>query len=156
MNEIAIELHALVRERLFGPGPWLADIVANAAICRKLQDDWKLWLNCISPDRCLKNTPLGDELHVELMSVFAGHWEPGEIPEILRSHRLISEPEMRDVYDRWENGENLEDLLLPLARRAYLTFMQAPELFWQPLFDEERAKQLRDQFREYLRADSAQ
>jgi hypothetical protein len=30
MNEIAIELHALVRERLFGAGgPWLADIVAK-------------------------------------------------------------------------------------------------------------------------------
>ena len=156
MREIAIELHAFVRERLFGTGgPWLADIVANKAIRRKLDEDWKLQLDCISPgmekNRCLKNTPLGDELHVDLMSVFAGHWEPGEIPDILHSHRLISESEMRDVYDRWEDGEDIEELLLPLARRAYRTFMQAPELFWQPYFDEERAKQLLDQFHESLR-----
>lgn len=148
MREIAIELHALVRERLFGTGgPWLADIVANTAIRRKLDEDWKLRLDCIGPVRGFKNTPLGEELHVELMSVFAGHWEPAEIPEILHSHRLISESEMHDVYDRWESGEDIEALLLPLVRRAYKTFMQAPELFWQPFFDEDRAKRLLDQMR---------
>jgi hypothetical protein len=75
-----------------------------------------------------------------------------KFPEILHSHRLISEPEMQDVYERWENGEDLEGLLLPLARRAYRTFTQAPELFWQPFIDKDRGKQLLDQIHEYLRS----
>lgn len=114
------ELHAFVCERLFGLGPWLAE--PDKAIHDKFID-WGLEIECIGIDGIVyQNTPLGDELHADLIRLFAGYEYAGEIPIILLDHGLISEDEMHAVYDRWMAGEDIGDLLLPLARRAYATF----------------------------------
>ena len=161
------ELHAFIRERLFGPGPWLADIAANKEINRKLFEDWKLEVDCIGRDgRGITNTPLGNELHVDIMMVFMGHWEPWEIPEILCIRGLISVDEMRDVQDRWAardevetlHRQDLEEFLLPMVRRAYTAFIQAPELYaqedWDIIRNSDHAKKMTQQLYEEMRSET--
>jgi hypothetical protein len=44
-----------------------------------------------------RNTPLGRELHLDLLMVFMGLWDQWEIPMILEDHGLIDDLDRRDV-----------------------------------------------------------
>jgi hypothetical protein len=41
-----------------------------------------------------RNTPLGSELHIDLLQVFMGLWDECELPMILEQYRLIEKQEV--------------------------------------------------------------
>ena len=46
-----------------------------------------------------RNTPLGSELHLDLLMVFMGLWDEWEIPMILEDHGLIDDLEAEHMLD---------------------------------------------------------
>ena len=92
--EIIAELENMVAARLFSGQPWLADCETNSAYDRKLiqmglveqvRDEPPTW----------RNTPLGNELDVDLFQVFMGLWYEWEVPLILEEYGLIDESRVR-------------------------------------------------------------
>jgi hypothetical protein len=65
-------------------------------------------------------TPLGVELKVPLMMMFAGCWDLYEIPGILEDYGYIDWSEVDEIWDLPEC--EIERKLLSLVRRAYLDF----------------------------------
>jgi hypothetical protein len=123
-SEVIQTLHALIHERLFGGGPWLADREITTALIKKLD---AMGLNEPVPEEpnSQRSTALGREVNIKLMEVFMGVWCEYEIPMILEEHGLLSEEETTEVYERFEGGESPEAVLLPLVRRAYIQHFQA-------------------------------
>jgi hypothetical protein len=76
------ELYNAVEFNLFGAGSWPADREASAAFWKLLDD---LGLTTDDPDKpgTTQYTPLGLELNVELMSIFAGAVNLWDIPLVL-------------------------------------------------------------------------
>ena len=77
--EIIAALENMVVARLFSGQPWLADRETNSAYHRKLIQMGLLEQVCEKP-RTWRNTPLGNELDVDLFSVFKNHWHLPFIP----------------------------------------------------------------------------
>ena len=119
--EVNRQLRALVEERLFhhGNGPWSSD---DPALNQAVHDKLSAWgLQTEDPvTRTITPTELGAELQVHLMSVFMGHHEPYEAPDLLRSSNLITLAESDELMTRFnENDERPEDVLPPLLRRLW-------------------------------------
>jgi hypothetical protein len=123
-SEVIQTLHALIHERLFGDGPWLAAREITTALIKKLD---AMGLNEPIPEKpnTHRLTALGREVNIELMQVFMGVWCEYEIPMILEEYGLLSEEEIDEIYERFECGESPEAVLLPLVRRAFFQHFQA-------------------------------
>ena len=126
-----LELYALARARLFGIGPWLARGETYCALQRKLEA-MGLWQR---DGDTLCPTPLGAALKINLLMVFLGLWDDGEIPMVLEEHGLMSSEEVDEVYEvfvetGWQHATiigaerdtstDFETLLKPFARRAFI------------------------------------
>src|SRR6516225_2158382 len=96
--EIIAELENMVVARLFSGQPWLADRETNSAYHRKLTQMGLFEQVCEKP-QTWRNTPLGNELDVDLFSVFMGHWDEWEVPMILEEYHLIDKSEADLIYD---------------------------------------------------------
>jgi hypothetical protein len=92
-TEIVRQLHQLLDARLFGTAAWpvngeTADRnpVADGLLVEEVPGEANTW----------RNTPLGSELHINLVQVFIGCWDEWEIPTILdrriRPHRGTGRP----------------------------------------------------------------
>jgi hypothetical protein len=138
-------VYELIRERLFGKGPWLVTGDTARAIFRRFEE---LGLQVpgigprrgATPDETLRrlngenvgpspryiySTPLGSELDADLMGIFAGIHECGQIPDLLGYEGLITKDEMFELYDRWEfGGEDLETILRPVVQRVFLRYLE--------------------------------
>jgi hypothetical protein len=70
-SEILAEVEAMIFARLFGSGPWLADRESAVVLSRRLE---QLGLEERVPgtSNTWRNTPLGRELHFDLLMVFVG------------------------------------------------------------------------------------
>ena len=81
-SDVYRELYNAVEFNLFGAGSWPADQEASAAFWKLLDD---LGLTTDDPDKpgTTQYTPLGLELNVELMSIFAGAVNLWDIPLLL-------------------------------------------------------------------------
>ena len=122
-EDIKKELLAMARWRLFGGGPWPAeDREVNLAMHVKLV---RLGLLRDEDNGNITNTPLGAEVDVWLWSAFMGHFDTAEIPWILTERNLMTAEEEADVFERYEGGESIEDLVLPFVRRAFYEHIYA-------------------------------
>ena len=119
--EIAAQLRKMTEERLFGDKPWPID--NNDEVHRKFVE-WGLieYVN----ETGFHTTALGLELSVDHWSLFMGHHELSEIADRLADCGLLTREEAHHIiFDKWERAdEKLEDILLPIIRRAYRAYRQ--------------------------------
>ena len=109
--KIIAELENMVVTRLFSRQPWLADRETCSAVHRKLVQMGLVEQVRVEPETW-RNTPLGKELHVDLLEVFMGVWCEWEIPCILERYRLIDESEADDICERIiEDNAGAESIL---------------------------------------------
>ena len=120
--EIAQQLRTMLEEQLFGDKPWPID--NNDEVHRKLVE-WGLIEYVNETD--FHASALGVELSVDYWTMFMGHHELAEIPDMLVECGLLTREEADHIiFDRWErDDEKLEDILPPILRRAYLDQVQA-------------------------------
>jgi hypothetical protein len=121
--EIIAELENMVVARLFSGQPWLADRETNSAYHRKLTQMGLFEQVCEKP-QTWRNTPLGNELDVDLFSVFMGHWDEWEVPMILEEYHLIDKSEADLIYENMTEA-NAERVLSGYVKRAYFDFRNA-------------------------------
>jgi hypothetical protein len=121
--EIIAELENMVAARLFSGQPWLADRETNSAYHRKLIQMGLLEQVCDKP-QTWRNTRLGNELDVDLFSVFMGHWGEWEVPMILEQYHLIDESEADAIYECMTEA-NTERVLSGYVKRAYFDYRKA-------------------------------
>jgi hypothetical protein len=122
--EILSELHAVIAARLLGNGPWLMDPkTAHETTARQLEmglvkqsskDAWEL-------------TPLGEEIDCDLLSVFMGTWDEGDIPTILRERGVITQSEADSMYDQWDKCADAELVMKSYVQKAYLRCFRPPK-----------------------------
>jgi hypothetical protein len=131
--KIIAELENMAVARLFGREPWLADWETNSAYHRKLiemglgeqvRDEPPTW----------RNTPLGNELDIDLFQVFMGLWDEWEVPMILKEYGFLDESEFDAILEcasdanEWPSEANAERLLGGHVRRAYFDYRKAAKL----------------------------
>jgi hypothetical protein len=114
--KIAARLRKMTEERLFGDKVWPVD--NNDEVHRKFVE-WGLIEYVNETD--FHATALGAELSVDYWSMFMGHHEPSEIPDMLVEYGLLAKEEADHIiFDRWErDGEKLDDILPPILRHVY-------------------------------------
>jgi hypothetical protein len=86
-HEIVRQLHLIVDARLFGTAAWPVDrestnrlhtTLLRMGLVEEVPGQADTW----------RNTPLGNELHIDLLEVFMGLWDEWDIPEILQAYGL--------------------------------------------------------------------
>ena len=60
-------------------------------------------------------TPLGEEIDFDLLLVFMGRWDEGDIPSILEQRGLITRSDTDDIYEQWAKCHDPE-----LAMKSYV------------------------------------
>jgi hypothetical protein len=82
----------MVSARLFGSlhGSVTRNPVSH---CKEGSSKWVLRNGFRAQATTWRNTPLGRELHLDLLMVFMGLWDQWEIPMILEDHGLIDDLE---------------------------------------------------------------
>jgi hypothetical protein len=68
--------------------------------------------------------PSRQEINIQLLMVFAGLWDEGEVPMILQENGLITEAEETEICERFEDGESSEAILLPFVHRAFFQYFR--------------------------------
>ena len=125
--DICRALYNAVEFHLFGAGSWPADQEASSAFWQML-DDFGL-TTVVSDDGepgTIQYTPLGVELNVELMSVFAGAVGLWDIPLLLdlMGHLDDEEAETIDA----SISRHPEHVIRQLVRRVYFKFCNPSKL----------------------------
>jgi hypothetical protein len=126
-SKIIAEVDAMVSARLFGSGPWLRDPESGVALQRRLEQ-MGLEERVPSASDTWRNTPLGRELHLDLLMVFMGLWDQWEIPMILEDHGLIDDLEAQHMQDLLQAGRDPEIALKEYVREAYLKYYKTTKL----------------------------
>jgi hypothetical protein len=126
-SKILAEVDAMVSARLFGSGPWLSDPESGVALQRRLEQ-MGLEERVPSASDTWRNTPLGRELHLDLLMVFMGLWDQWEIPMILEDHGLIDALEAEHMQDLLQAGHDPELALKEYVREAYLKYYKTTKL----------------------------
>ena len=114
-TEITRRLHEMVDERLFGDKSWPADKESADEVNATL-----LELGLIArTEQSFRNTPLGDELHLDLLEAFMGFWDEFELLEILEMRGLIKEEDLQQLRKILRKGAGWEATFKGYVRRAY-------------------------------------
>ena len=121
--QIIAELENMVAARLFSGRLWLADRETNSAYHRKLIQMGLLEQVCDKP-QTWRNTRLGNELDVDLFSVFMGHWDEWEVPMILKDYQLVDDAEAEALYARLDKAD-AESVLIGYVKRAYFDYRKS-------------------------------
>jgi len=118
---VILQLHAIAYTRLFGDGPWLADRESGSALSRTFLD---MALEEAVPENpgASRSTSLGKELKIELLSTFAGHWEPYDLIYNLEEHVLLTEEQADQLRRQLDRGADPEAVLRPYVQRAYVKY----------------------------------
>jgi hypothetical protein len=95
--DICRELYNAAEFHLFGAGSWPADQEALAAFW-KLLDDFGLTTDIPDKLGTTQYTPLGLELNVELMSIFAGGVKLWDIPLLLNLMGHLDDEDAEAIY----------------------------------------------------------
>ncbi len=113
------ELYNAVEFNLFGAGSWPADPEASAAFWKLLDD---LGLTTDDPDKpgTPQYTPLGLELNVELMSIFAGAVNLWDIPLLLDLMGHLDDEEADAIYT--STSQHPEQVIRRHVLQVYFKF----------------------------------
>jgi hypothetical protein len=113
------ELYNAVEFNLFGAGSWPADREASAAFWKLLDD---LGLTTDDPDKpgTTQYTPLGLELNVELMSIFAGAVNLWDIPLLLDLMGHLNDEEADAIYT--STSQHPEQVIRRHVLQVYFKF----------------------------------
>ena len=113
------ELYNAVEFNLFGAGSWPADQEASAAFWKLLDD---LGLTTDDPDKpgTTQYTPLGLELNVELMSIFAGAVNLWDIPLLLDLMGHLDDEEADAIYT--STSQHPEQVIRRHVLQVYFKF----------------------------------
>jgi hypothetical protein len=113
------ELYNAVEFNLFGAGSWPADREASAAFWKLLDD---LGLTTDDPDKpgTTQYTPLGLELNVELMSIFAGAVNLWDIPLLLDLMGHLDDEEADAIYT--STSQHPEQVIRRHVLQVYFKF----------------------------------
>jgi hypothetical protein len=112
------KLHEIADYHLLGSGGWPASEESLSAFFRTIRD---LGLDeDVHEFGATRSTPLGNEVLVDLMTVFAGCWELADIPFFLADHGYIDSNEAEEL--RELPLSDFERRLRFLVNRAYVDF----------------------------------
>ena len=75
-----------------------------------------------------RSTPLGRQLHSDLLMVFLGIWDEWEVPTILEDFGFINDLERQSLWDLLEAGGDPETVLKKYVREAYFAHHKRSEL----------------------------
>ena len=120
-SEIVRQLHLIMDARLFGAAVWPVDRESASRLHTTLSQMGLLERVAGQADTW-RNTPLGKELHIDLLEVFMGFWDEWEIPTILQRYGLIEEREAHRLWRVLKAGAGWERTFKDSVRRAYLSF----------------------------------
>jgi hypothetical protein len=120
-QEVSQKLDDIIVARLFGHEPWLVDRETGAALSRTLSE-MGLEEQVLGKKDTSRLTALGSKLNVDLMMVFMGLYDEGDIPYVLEKHTLIDEFEADAIYDALEAGGDPERLLRNRVQQAYFDY----------------------------------
>lgn len=120
-TEIIWQLHLIIDARLFGSAAWpveresakrLHTTLLRMGLVEGVPGQADTW----------RNTPLGSELHLDLLGVFMGLWHECDIPMILEDYGLIEKQEVDDLWSVLNVDVGWERTFKDYVRRAYLAF----------------------------------
>jgi hypothetical protein len=119
MNKIAAlrQLHEIATYHLFGPGGWPMkgkSLDAFHKTTRRLDLDKEV-------PGGQSNTPLGSELNVDLMTVFAGAWDLYDLPHVLFNQGCIDWSETDELWEQLSEPV-FERMVYYMVCRAYRNF----------------------------------
>ena len=129
MNKAAAamcKLHQIADHHLLGTGSWPACGESVPAFFRTIRD-LGLDEEVQATPGNTRSTQLGNEVLVNLMTVFAGCWDLSDIPSILADLGYISESDAEELWELPSDAE-FERRLRFLVYRAYLDFCNHSEL----------------------------
>jgi len=129
-SQILAEVQALICARLFGTGPWLTCGEAAVQLQRRILQ-MGLEEQVPGERETWRNTALGTELHVDLLCVFLGIFEPFNAAEILADHGFIDNHEVDRLWDLMHAGNDPEEVLKPVVRAAYRRYLERTPLMKQ-------------------------
>jgi hypothetical protein len=113
------KLHEIADHHLLGSGGWPASEESLSAFFSTIRD-LGLVEDVHDDIGSTRSTPLGNEVLVDLMTVFAGCWELSDIPPILADHGYIDWNEAEELWDL--PLSDFERRLRFLVNRAYVDF----------------------------------
>ena len=118
-SDVYRELYNAVEFNLFGAGSWPADREASATFWKLLDD---LGLTTDDPDKpgTTQYTPLGLELNVELMSIFAGAVNLWDIPLLLDLMGHLDDEEADAIYT--STSQHPEQVIRRHVLQVYFRF----------------------------------
>jgi hypothetical protein len=125
-SDIIAELEAMAAERMLGGKPWPCnDLAENEAYHRRFLE-WGLieLVPDAVPEGTFRRTPLGDELGVELFSIFVGHTCEWDAMYTLEERGFISGVESDAFYDECEDEANEASTakIHRFVKRAYVEY----------------------------------
>ena len=97
--DILCELHAVIAARLFGEGAWLMER-EDALLTR--QRVLEMGLEKQVTEDSWQHTPFAEEIDFDLLSVFMGWQDEGDIPSILEQRGLVTKAEADSMHEQWE------------------------------------------------------
>jgi hypothetical protein len=121
-NAVINALHRMMDYRLFESPDWITSR-ETYPILNKALYEMGVWESDRNDPKALLNTPLGNELEMDLLTAFLGmHYWP-EVPMILQIYGLISSEKEAAIYRKWpDDRPGWEKLLRPIVKQAYLDF----------------------------------
>jgi hypothetical protein len=118
-------LYRIADFNLLGAGSWPARR-EFAITFRKMMID--LGLSNTLPSGDSYDTPLGMQLNVQLMTVFAGAWSVWDIPEILEDNGYLQSEEANAIWEVASEDEGRQ-LIHRYVLRAYIDFCNGARFF---------------------------
>ena len=122
--DILCELHAVVAARLFGEGPWLMER-EDALLTR--QRVLEMGLGKQVTEDMWQHTPFAEEIDFDLLSVFMGWQDEGDIPSILEQRGLVTKAEADTMHEQWAKYHDPERAMKRYVRKAYLRCFRPPK-----------------------------
>jgi hypothetical protein len=122
--DILCELHAVIAARLFGEGPWLMEREDALLTGQRVLE---MGLLKQGPIDGWQHTPFAEEIDFDLLSVFMGWQDEGDIPSILEEHGLVTKAEVDSMHEQWAKCHDPERAMKRYVRKAYLRCFRPPK-----------------------------
>jgi hypothetical protein len=125
-SQILVTLDAIINSRLFSDEPWLNRGESNEALQRTLEHMKLEEKVPLAEEDCYyRETALGKELNISLLSAFMGSWEEHDLIVQLELNDLIDEFEAERLHAQLDRGADPELVLRRRVQRAYIAYCRS-------------------------------